>query len=454
MSWARSGGEIKLDHRIIDKTQEARYILENEARHRKIYGYHTRLGRLYDAETRWMPHHEITVLEEHAMGTGGLHGPITGRVFMVVWLTQLTRGAAPVSGATLQRLVEPIKCGYSPAIPAYGSVGASGDLAPASHVALQLLYGRGKIWSPEGELVHSSQMFEECGLTVHELKRGEALTIINTTAYSTTLLLLSTYALETMNRYSLETVSLIYKCVKGNCEHIDESLAELKKHPGISRALKELASKCDWEPRRLQDPYSIRCSPILLGAVYDQVEHAYQIARREYCSTSTNPVITNGTVRHACLFHAIYPALTMDALSPAIALLANQAERRASQLMDTNITGLPPFLAGPESSVGLMITHYTMAALASETRAESMPRSPNNIPTSLLQEDIVSMAPNAGIRLARQLWLLSEILAAERAIVLAAFNGQDAREARKTWQTHATTLRREALIGMEPGLFA
>ncbi len=425
--WSLGDDGIMVDEALYDSVGRARQRLLEESHKRTVYGFHTRLGKLFDTSRLSSRKYEEKVLHEHAVGVGDYMPPTIGRLFAAIRIVQATRGYTPVTPSTLSRIVDALNCGLAPAIPARGSVGASGDLAPASHAMEELFLGRGKVWR-DGSLVDAAKALSDCGLAPRRLERGEALLLINTTAYSTALLVFSIGLLRELLDEVYANTARIGRVLGWNCEHFSTSISEAKKHPGIRKVISVLGGRCSGSPRRLQDPYSIRCTPNLLGSVVDTLDYAERIAHWEICSPSSNPIVTREGVVHQCGFHAVYPSLAMDYLAIASTLVSNMIEERSSRILDDAYTGLPRFLAGSKSSVGGMIIHYTIASLAAELRALASPRSVHNIPTSLGHEDIVSMAPNSGLRLIEMLKLLIDQVYLERALAVIAEEASSGRE--------------------------
>ncbi|MCE4614681.1 MAG: aromatic amino acid ammonia-lyase [Desulfurococcales archaeon] len=414
--WSKSNDGIILTKNSLDTLARARKILLEEAKRRTIYGIHTRLGKLYDSGRLSDPQYEEIVINEHAVGTGPLSSPEVGRLFLAIRVIQATRGFTGIRPETIERLVKPLECNAAPAIPVRGSVGASGDLAPTAHLVSQFLLGKGKVWI-NGELIDANSMFEACGLDKWVLDRGEALLLINTTAYSTALLGYSLGLTRILFDELLNNTLHIGRIIGANCEHWSPIIASAKRHPGMREVLERLSTACKGEQRRLQDPYSLRCTPNILGAILDGLNYVEHVVANEICSASSNPIATPEGVFHQCGFHAVYPAIASDYTAILLAWMANLIERRANKLLDDSYVNLPKFLAHSKSSVGGMIIHYTIASLAAEVRADSGPRTIHNIPTSLDHEDIVSMSPNAGLRLLRIISLLTDQLYLEKALV-------------------------------------
>jgi len=381
-----------VDFHVLD---EARSIYLREASGRRVYGYCTGLG---DLQGRGGCPDELTVLREHAAGVGPAAHPVIVRGFLYVRLLQLAAGGAPVRGLVAERLADALYSDVVPVVPLYGSVGASGDLAPSAHAFLCLYYGEGEAFY-RGERMPCSEALARAGLGRLGLERGEALALMNNTAWSTALASLGVAAGERAIRFWL-THAAPASMKEAGCvaEHYEPRLLA-RRHPGAARVAEALARAECRAVERLQDPYSLRCAPMVVGAALDVLGWARGVLEREACSPTENPTVHCGRVVHWCGFHAIYPAVAADAAAVALAHVAGLVDRRVAQLLRGEITGLPDYLAVEGSSVGAMLAQYTTAALAARSRWLASPASPHSIPTSGLQEDYVSMAPLAGLRL-------------------------------------------------------
>lgn len=422
---AALGEPIVVGESAIRRLDEARRIYEEEARRREIYGYCTGLGALQGSRVPCGPEAEATVLREHAIGVGDYAPPGLARAFLVVRLSQLLRGGAPVRGRIALYISRALNSGIAPAIPFYGSVGASGDLAPSAFAFRCLFLGEGEAYY-KGSLTSCSEALKDAGLEPPSLRPGEALALINNTAWSTVLTGLAILGAEKLLRLSLRVLSAVLPLIGFNREHFRVEACKVKAHrtqAEIAAALEAVESLRD--TGRLQDPYSIRCTPQIYGAALEALNFAMNLVESEACSSSENPVVASGRVYHACNFHTAYVALASEAAAWAMASLANSIIFRISHYMDSRITGVEDFLAEPHSSVGAMIVEYLGAALAAESRATATPYTIHWIPTSMNQEDANPMTPNSAIRLYSLLdklaWLVS--LEATMASLIASARG-------------------------------
>jgi len=394
----------------LEAASAARGVYMEEASRRRVYGYCTGLGALQGASRSCTPEYEDVILDEHAAGVGPEAPRWLVRAFLAVWLAQASSGGHPLRPGILEHTAKALKADVTPVAPLYGSVGASGDLAPSAHVFRCILRGKGEAYLG-GERLDCREALRKAGMEPLDLEVGEALAIINNTAWSTTLAAVASWVARRLISTSLRVASYTLESIPFNEEEFGLG-AEAKRHPGqaeVSKRLRGLrpASK----PARLQDPYSIRCIPQVYGAALEAVEWASELVEREACSPTTNPVVAGGRVWHTCNFHTAYVGLSAEVTSLALVSLINITYFRIERLLDSRINGASDFLAGEGSSVGAMIAQYTAASIAAEARASSFPRLAEWLPTSLGHEDSNPMSPSSALkalRLARSLsWLIA-----------------------------------------------
>jgi histidine ammonia-lyase len=393
---------------------EARRVYLREASSRPVYGYCTGLGALLDRRAACGPGYEDRVLDEHAAGAGPEAPGWLVRSFMAVWLSQVSSGGHPLRPAVAVRVAEALRAGMTPVVPLYGSVGASGDLAPSAHAMRCLLRGKGEALLA-GSRMPCREALARLGLEPLELEAGEALAAINNTAWSTALAGMAVWVSGRLLEASLRAAAYTLEAVGFNPEHYGEG-CEAKRHPGqamVSRRLRRLRPLVD--SGRLQDPYSMRCIPQVYGAASELLDWAGSVVERESCSATANPTVWKGRVWHGCNFHSIYPGLAAEAATHALLLVANMTAFRIERLMESRINGVSDFLAGEGSSVGAMILQYTAASLAAEARSEAAPRITQWLSTSLGQEDANPMSPLAGLRALRLARIASWLVAIEAA---------------------------------------
>jgi histidine ammonia-lyase len=311
--------------------------------------------------------------------------------------------------------------GLVPHVPSQGSVGASGDLAPLSHMTLALL-GEGHMLV-DGERVPAAQALAQAGIAPLQLAAKEGLALINGTQTSTALALHGLLAFEPVLESALLIGALTVDAARGSDGPFDPRIHELRGQPGqiaVAQYYRALlagsairASHAEGDDR-VQDPYCLRCQPQVVGACLDQLRHAALVLVREANAVTDNPLIVGDTLISGGNFHAEPVALAADAMAVAIAEVGAIAERRIAMLIDTSVSRLPPFLTADAGlNSGFMIAHVTAAALASENKSLAHPASVDSLPTSANQEDHVSMATFAARRLQPMIANVAHILGIE-----------------------------------------
>ncbi len=400
------------------------------------YGINTGFGRL--AQTH-IPNDQLELLQRnlvlsHAVGVGEPLPAAVVRLVLVLKIACLARGHSGVRAEVIDALRALLKADVLPRIPSKGSVGASGDLAPLAHLSAVLLgIGEAQCGS---EVLTASEGLARAGLEPLVLAAKEGLALLNGTQVSTALALHHLFAIERLFETALVSGALAVDAAAGSVVPFDPRIHELRGQPGqivaaaAYRALLQ-GSQINVSHRdcgKVQDPYSLRCQPQVMGACLDQITHAAAVLLREANAVSDNPLVFPGPdeVLSGGNFHAEPVAFAADNLALAVAEIGGLAERRIALLIDATLSGLPPFLVrdGGVNS-GFMIAHVTAAALASENKSLAHPASVDSLPTSANQEDHVSMATFAARRLGDMCANTATILAIE---LLAAAQGVDLRE--------------------------
>jgi histidine ammonia-lyase len=374
-----------------------------------IYGVNTGFGRL--AQTR-IPDDRLKLLQRnlvlsHSAGVGELLPDSVVRLIIALKAAGLARGYSGVRPIVIEQLLKLLNNRVLPEIPAQGSVGASGDLAPLAHLSAVLIgEGRARI---DGQSYSARDALAKAELAPLELEAKEGLALLNGTQVSTALALINLFAAEANLEAALIAGALSTDAVKGSDTPFDGRIHEVRGQPGqnvtaavlrnLMRASEIRRSHVHCE--RVQDPYSIRCQPQVLGPCLDMLAYAAGAFEREANAVTDNPLIfEDGAILSGGNFHAEPVAIAADGLAVAIAEIGALSERRIALLIDGSLSGLPPFLV-PESGVnsGFMIAHVTAAALTSENKSLAHPASVDSLPTSANQEDFVSMATFAARRL-------------------------------------------------------
>jgi len=374
------------------------------------YGINTGFGKL--AQTH-IPEEKLSELQRnlllsHSCGVGELLDDNLVRLIMVLKVLSLARGHSGVRSETVDALLALINYRAYPCIPAKGSVGASGDLAPLAHMSAALI-GIGEM-RIDDKIIPAAEGLERAGLSPLELGPKEGLALINGTQVSTALALYHLFAIEDIFASAVISGSLSVDAMKGSVAPFDPRIHQLRGQIGqidiaaVYRHLLQgseiLASHIDCV--KVQDPYSLRCQPQVMGAILDSIRHAGNILCIEANAVTDNPLIfpdTNEALSGGN-FHAEPVAIVADQLAVAIAETGALSERRIANLVDPTLSLLPAFLVDdPGLNSGFMIAHVTAAALASENKSLAHPASVDSLPTSANQEDHVSMATYAARRL-------------------------------------------------------
>lgn len=404
---------------------------------RTAYGINTGFGLL--AQTRIATHDlenlQRSLVLSHAAGVGEPLDDDIVRLMMVLKINSLSRGYSGIRLSVIQALIGLVNAGVYPWIPAKGSVGASGDLAPLAHMSLTLL-GEGKA-RYQGEWLPAREALQKAGLAPVTLAAKEGLALLNGTQASTAFALRGLFEAEDLFASAVVCGALTTEAVLGSRRPFDARIHEVRGQRGQidaaalfrhvltdTSAIAESHHNCD----KVQDPYSLRCQPQVMGACLTQLRQAAEVLLVEANAVSDNPLVfaQENEVVSGGNFHAEPVAMAADNIALAIAEIGALAERRIALMMDKHMSQLPPFLVrnGGVNS-GFMIAQVTAAALASENKALSHPHSVDSLPTSANQEDHVSMAPAAGRRLWEMAGNTRGVLAVEW---LAACQGADLRD--------------------------
>jgi len=387
------------------------------------YGVNTGFGKLASKKIKERDQKRLqrNLLLSHAVGVGDpVPKPIT-RLMLRLKIHALGLGYSGVSEKTFERLLEMDRRGWIPVVPARGSVGASGDLAPLAHLALPLI-GHGFIWSEDDRQIPAAEVLAETGLEPIDLQPKDGLSLINgtqmMTAYGAFIFARSLQLIRTAD--ILSAMSL--EALQGSLKPFDGRVHEIRPHPGQIKVADNirllLADSEILESHRdcgkIQDPYCLRCIPQVHGASRDALEHGRSVIEIEINSVTDNPLVFEpGEIISAGNFHGQPVALVLDYAAIALAELASISERRIYLLLEGH-DGLPELLMKETGlNSGFMIPQYTAAALVSENKVLAHPASADSIPTSLGQEDHVSMGSISTIKLLQVMKNLEHVLAIE-----------------------------------------
>ncbi len=458
---ARRGAAAALDVHARARMEEARAVIDRlVAEGAVVYGVTTGFGALADRSIAMgdVERLQENLLRSHAVGVGGPLPRDVVRAMLLLRANTLALGHSGARPLVVDRLLEFLRLGVHPVVPAQGSVGASGDLAPLAHLALPLI-GRGTV-ELGGQIVPALVALREVGLEPLTLGPKEGLALLNGTQLMSALGALLLADADRLVRTASTVAAMSVEALLGTDVAFAAAYQLARPHPGqvaVAAELRALLADSGLQAshhgshHKVQDPYSLRCIPQVHGAVRDALDHLRRVLDIELNSATDNPLVFpgggvadagtiatgGGLVISGGNFHGEPIALALDFAKLAIAELGSISERRTALLLDPALNGgLPAFLA-PASGLdsGLMLLQYTAAALASENKVLAHPASADSIPTSANQEDHVSMGPIAG----RHAWTVLEHV--ERILAIEAICA-----------AQALDLRLATLAGVEAGV--
>jgi len=404
-------------HLTIDPAADAAILASAATVHAVVaqgapaYGINTGFGKL--AKTH-IPDSQLEQLQanlvrSHAVGIGALLDDATVGLILALKAASLARGYSGVRPLVIDALLGLYNAGVYPCIPSKGSVGASGDLAPLAHMTLALM-GEGEV-RVGGKLMPAREGLKGAGLQALSLAAKEGLALLNGTQVSTALALRGLFEAEDLFAAAVVSGALSVDAARGSDAPFDQRIHEVRGQPGqidVAAKYRKLLSGSEIRRShlvnddRVQDPYSLRCQPQVMGACLDLIRNVAATLTIEANAVTDNPLVFSDTkeVLSGGNFHAEPVALAADTLALAIAEIGALSERRIALLIDATLSGLPPFLVRePGLNSGFMMAHVTAAALASENKSLAHPASVDSLPTSANQEDHVSMATFAARRL-------------------------------------------------------
>ncbi len=426
---ARTGAAVELAPEAVTAMQRAREVVEGlAAASTPSYGISTGFGAL---ATRHIPSEmraqlQRSLVRSHAAGSGPEVEREVTRALMLLRLSTLATGHTGIRVETAELIASLLSHQITPVVHEYGSLGCSGDLAPLSHCALALM-GEGPVRDAGGSLMPAAAALAAAGLAPVELAAKEGLALINGTDGMLGMLVLAIHDLRRLLRTADVAAAMSVEGQLGTDRVFSPELQAIRPHPGQAASAANLirvladsgvvASHRGPDCNRVQDAYSLRCSPQVHGAARDTVEYAAQVAGRELASAVDNPVVLaeEGRVESNGNFHGAPVAYVLDFLAIVAADVASMSERRTDRFLDrTRSHGLPPFLAhDPGVDSGLMIAQYTQAAIVSELKRLAAPASVDSIPSSAMQEDHVSMGWSGARKLRRSVDGLTRVVAIE-----------------------------------------
>jgi len=397
---AREDWEVDIKRAAVEKIKDSRkkvnYFLE---KNKKIYGINTGFGKFSDViiskeESKLL---QKNLIITHAVGAGNMLQKDIVRGIMVLRVNALSKGYSGIRLSTVETLIEMINKQVHPLIPEKGSLGASGDLAPLSHMVLPMI-GLGKV-EYRGKVYSGKEGMELAGIEIIELVEKEGLALINGTQVMTALGALTLYDGIKLTKLADVAAGLSFEAQNGIISALDKRVHEVRPHKGqrdtaenLLKLLEESKMTTNQGDLRVQDAYSLRCTPQVHGATKDALNYIKEKVLIEINSVTDNPIIFDETGISGGNFHGQPVALPFDFMSIALAELANISERRLERLVNPSLSKLPAFLVEKGGlNNGFMIVQYSAASLVSENKTLSHPASVDSIPSSANQEDHVSM---------------------------------------------------------------
>ncbi len=404
---ARNFETIALSEKAIAAVNKARaYVDEKLEKGEIIYGLTTGFGKFSD---RFIPREDTAALQKnliisHSCGMGDPYPTEVVRGAMLLRINALARGNSGVRLETLETLVNMLNKGVHPVVPQKGSLGASGDLAPLSHIVLVML-GEGEA-EYKGEVMSGKAAMEKAGIKTIELSAKEGLALINGTQIMTSMAALLCHDARLLAKTADIALAMTGEALNAITKAFDPKVHLVRGHKGqiesaenMARLLEDSKLSARVQPGKVQDAYSLRCAPQVHGASRDAIDYVYAAVEREINAVTDNPIVFSDEddVISAGNFHGQPMALAMDFLAIAMAELSNISERRTERLVNPQLSaGLPAFLTedGGVNS-GFMIVQYSAASMVSENKVYCHPASVDSIPSSANQEDHVSMGTTA-----------------------------------------------------------
>ncbi len=429
-------------------------VLEDD---QAYYGINTGFGIL--AEVRVpadkLAELQLNLVRSHACGVGEDLPRDLVACMMLLRLNVAARGHSGLSPNATELILAFLGRGLIPCVPSRGSVGASGDLAPLAHMALPLI-GEGSCTVPmEGGGLRRLSGAEALSLLdrqAHVLGPKEGLALVNGTSLTTSLAIRAWYEARDLVEIANLATAMTAVATASNLPDGSELAYRAHGHPATlstARRIRTLAAGTTERDelglaRRQQDPYSLRCAPLVHGCVQHELQQCEEILVHEINSSADNPLVfpEEGEVVSCGNFHALYPGRTADRIASALVTLATISERRSNFLMDGAATGLPTFLTDdPGLKSGLMMAHVTAAALTAEAKSLAFPATVDTIPTNCDREDHVSMGPGAGFKALEIVWRVRRVLAIELIAAAQALNLTGLHEGRPWIATALAALR-------------
>ncbi len=423
--------KVELADIVRDKVERSRKIVKEYREKEEVaYGVTTGFGELCNVfiDKDHVDQLQKNLVRSHSAGVGDYLDEKFVRAAMLLRANSLAKGYSGVRYELIERLLSLLNNNVIPYVPEKGSLGASGDLAPLAHIALVLI-GEGEAFH-RGELLKAEDALKRAGIQAIDLKAKEGLALINGTPIMTAIAALCIYEAKILFDNALKAAAMSLEALRGTAQALLEEIQQVRPQKGqimVAQTMMDLLEGSEnilshRHCEKVQDAYTLRCIPQVLGPSLETVEYAKNIVTIELNSATDNPLIFD-VPRSGGNFHGQPIALAMDFLSIALAEIGNFSERRINRLMNSHLSNLPPFLAKNSGlNSGFMIAQYTAASLVSENKGLAHPASVDSIPVSADQEDHVSMGTIAARQCYTILQNVKNIVAIE---LLAAAQGID-----------------------------
>ncbi|MCQ3932733.1 MAG: histidine ammonia-lyase [Chloroflexi bacterium] len=425
---ARRGQTVVLHRSAREKIEAGHEVVKTTVAQGKVaYGVNTGFGSLNRVRIQPEQIRQVqrNLIRSHAAGIGDVLPEEVVRAVMVVMAASLCRGYSGVRPVVVETLVNVLNAGITPVVPSRGSVGSSGDLAPLSHISLVLI-GEGEAWF-QGQIMSGGEALEQAGVTPLVLDAKEGLALINGTHLMCAMAALLIADTEHLLASAITAAALSIDACRATDAFLDGRVHMIRQQQGQMRVADRLRTLLDGstilpshktDDPRVQDPYSLRCTPQVLGAAWDMLEYVTTIVNRELSAVTDNPLVfpDNGDIISAGNFHGMPIALALDALKIAVSHIAGISERRVYFLLSASDSENPlnPHLSPqPGLHSGLMIAQYTAAAACNEIQTLAAPASVHNIPTSAGMEDYNSMGATAAHQAWQAVKLATHVIAIE-----------------------------------------
>ena len=441
---ARKKASVELSGSVKTKISQSREIIENYVKNNKtVYGVTTGFGPLckYVISPKKAEELQENLIKSHSSGVGDYLPQDIVRACMLIRCNTLAKGCSGVRLEIIENLIEMLNKGVHPLIPETGSVGASGDLNPLSHMALPLI-GEGFV-EYKGKIIKSEEAFKECGIEKINLSYKEGLSLINGTSVMTGIAALLVYDSENILKIAELGAAFGLEVLDGIIDAYDERLQNVKSHPGqiktaqniremlkgsrnvkdrnfILNVLENEKTEDDVSEvnTEIQNAYSLRCAPQILGPVSDIINYVKRVVETEMNSVTDNPIVFSEgkEILHGCNFHGQPVSMAMDFLSVGLAEIGVLSERRTARVLDKNLNnGLPAFLIKEDTGLksGFMGMQYIASSCVAENAVLSSPVSIQSVSTNANNQDVVSMGTVAARKCKKVLENIERILGVE-----------------------------------------